>query len=64
MMTDYREHHDQVRGSPHWFLADGSEVHNPGIELHWVGQAGAGFPVIDAYDPGALAELVRRAAGQ
>lgn len=63
MMADYRAQREQVQGSPHWFLADGSDVHNPGIELHWVGEAGAGFPVVDADDPGAMADLVRRAAG-
>lgn len=64
MMADYRAHHDQVQGSPHWFLTDGSDVHNPGIDLHWVGEAGAGFPVVDADDPSAMTELVRRAAGR
>jgi predicted DsbA family dithiol-disulfide isomerase len=64
MMADYREHHEEVQGSPHWFFADGSEVHNPGIELHWVGEAGAGFPVVDADDPAAMAALVRHAADQ
>ncbi|MDD9207048.1 hypothetical protein PU560_11305 [Georgenia sp. 10Sc9-8] len=63
MVRDYREHADEVQGSPHFFLADGSDVHNPGIELHWVGEAGAGFPVVDADDPDAMAALVRRAAG-
>jgi predicted DsbA family dithiol-disulfide isomerase len=62
MMHGYREHVDDVQGSPHFFLADGSNVHNPGIELHWQGEPGAGFPVIDGDDAAAMDELVKRAA--
>lgn len=62
MMADYRAHHGEVQGSPHWFLADGTDVHNPGITLHWVGEAGAGFPVVDADNPAVVVDLVRRAA--
>ena len=32
---------DEVRGSPHVFLPDGADVHNPGIELRWEGRWGA-----------------------
>src|SRR3954451_1966534 len=49
MMADYRAHRDEVEGSPHFFLADGSDVHNPGIEMH-PDEAG-GYPVVDADDP-------------
>ena len=59
MMADHRAHADEVRGSPHFFLADGSDVHNPGIRLHW---EDAGYPVVDADDPGVYEDLVRRAA--
>jgi predicted DsbA family dithiol-disulfide isomerase len=62
MMRGYREHVDDVQGSPHVFLADGSDVHNPGMELHWEGEPGAGFPVVDKDDPSAMEQLVRRAA--
>jgi hypothetical protein len=62
MMADYRAHHGQVQGSPHWFLADGTDVHNPVITLHGVGEAGAGFSVVDADDPTVIADLVARAA--
>lgn len=48
-----------MQGSPHFFLADGSDVHNPGIELHW---ADAGYPQVDSDDPDAYDDLVRRAA--
>lgn len=63
MMRGYRGHRDVVQGSPHFFLPDGSDVHNPGIELHWLGEPGAGFPVVDSDDPAAMNELVKRAAG-
>ena len=62
MMRGYRENADDVQGSPHFFLADGYDVHNPGIELHWEGDPGAGFPVVDADDAGAIEDLVQRAA--
>jgi len=53
---------EAVKGSPHVFLADGSDVHNPGIEMHWMGEHGTGFPCIDADDPSVYDDLVRRAA--
>jgi predicted DsbA family dithiol-disulfide isomerase len=59
MMADYRAHADEVQGSPHFFLADGSDVHNPCTELHW---EDAGYPVVDADDPSVYEGLVRRAA--
>ena len=40
-----------VKGSPHVFLPDGSDHHNPGIRMHWEGEHGRGFPVIDEDDP-------------
>ena len=52
MMTTYRDCRDAVRGSPHFFLPDGSDVHNPGIQMHQVGSPGAGFLVLDEDDPG------------
>jgi predicted DsbA family dithiol-disulfide isomerase len=47
-----------VSGSPHLFLPDGSDVHNPGVEFHWEGRR----LVIDADDVGVYDDLVRRAA--
>jgi predicted DsbA family dithiol-disulfide isomerase len=64
MMCTYRRHRDAVQGSPHYFLADGSDVHNPGIDLHQVGEAGTGFLVVDHDDPKVYDDLVRRAAAQ
>ncbi len=54
---------DPVKGSPHLFLHDGTNVHNPGIEMHWAGEKRAGFPVVDEDDPAVYNELLRRAAG-
>lgn len=60
MMADYRAHREDVQGSPHFFLADGSDVHNPGTEQH---SSDAGYPVVDSDDPSVYDDLVRRAAG-
>lgn len=51
-----------VKGSPHVFLSDGTDSHNPGVRMHWEGEHGVGFPVIDNYDPEAVDELLQRAA--
>jgi len=53
-----------VKGSPHLFLPDGTDVHNPGVRMHWEGEHGTGFPVIDEDCPDVIDELVRRAAGE
>jgi predicted DsbA family dithiol-disulfide isomerase len=63
MMRTYRRHADEVEGSPHFFLADGSDVHNPGVELHWEGDPGAGFPMVDKDDSAIYDRLVKQAAG-
>jgi predicted DsbA family dithiol-disulfide isomerase len=49
-----------VEGSPHAFLRDGTDVHNPGIAMHWTGKHG--FPVIERDDPSVYDDLVKRAA--
>jgi predicted DsbA family dithiol-disulfide isomerase len=53
---------DEVKGSPHAFLPDGTTSHNPGVTFHWEGEHGEGFPVVDADDPSAWFDLVVRAA--
>ncbi len=53
---------DTVQGSPHLFLPDGTDVHNPGIEIHWQGEKGTGFPVVDSDQPDVYVELLRGAA--
>lgn len=50
-----------VEGSPHLFFPDGTDIHNPGVQLHWEGDHGAGFPVVDKDDPGIFEDLLRRA---
>jgi predicted DsbA family dithiol-disulfide isomerase len=53
-----------VQGSPHLFLPDGTNVHNPGITLHWEGEPGeGGYPVVDSDDASVYDSLVSRAAG-
>ena len=52
-----------VKGSPHVFLADGTDVHNPGIELGSTAGGGKGWIVIRKDDPTVWDDLVRRAAG-
>ncbi|HEX2050282.1 MAG TPA: DsbA family protein [Actinomycetota bacterium] len=51
-----------ARGSPHVFLPDGTSAHNPGVEMHWEGAHGRGFPVIDSDDASVYDDLVTRAA--
>jgi len=51
-----------VESSPHLFLADGTDAANPGIELHWEGEHGEGFPVVDSDDPSIYVRLLERAA--
>ena len=50
---------DEVQGSPHVFLPDGRDFHNPGIEMHWEGKA---FPMVDADDASIYDDLVKTAA--
>ena len=54
---------DEVKGSPHAFLPDGTDAHNPGTKMHWEGDHGTGFPVVDDDDPSIYLELLRRATG-
>ncbi len=54
---------DQVTGSPHLFLPDGTAIHNPGVEMHWEGEHGSGFPVVDADEPGVYDEILERSVG-
>ncbi|MDQ3981470.1 MAG: DsbA family protein, partial [Actinomycetota bacterium] len=52
---------DEVKGSPHVFLPNGKSFHNPGIEMHWEGEHGEGFPVVDKDDPAIYEELLAAA---
>ena len=54
---------DAVDGSPHLFLADGTNVQNPGIEVTWEeGSDGFWRPTIVRDDPTAYDDLLRAAA--
>jgi predicted DsbA family dithiol-disulfide isomerase len=55
---------DEVRGSAHLFAPDGTNDQNPGITIGWSEDGGpAGSYWIEADDPSAIEDLVRRAAG-
>jgi predicted DsbA family dithiol-disulfide isomerase len=53
---------EEVDGSPHLFLPDGTNAHNPGIEMHWEGEQGHGFPVVTKDDPSVYGDLLLQAA--
>jgi predicted DsbA family dithiol-disulfide isomerase len=53
----------EVEGSPHLFLPDGTNAHNPGIDVHWEQGPSGRHPVIDRDDPAIYEDLLRRAAG-
>lgn len=53
---------EDVQGSPHLFLADGSNEANPGIEMHWSGEHGKGFPIVTKDRPQIYDDLLERAA--
>ncbi len=54
---------DAVDGSPHLFLADGTNLQNPGIEASWEeGADGFWRPSIERDDPTIYDDLLRRAA--
>src|SRR3954454_23606951 len=59
MVVDQRETTERigVKGSPHVYLPDGTDVANPGIDKHWEGEEGKGFPVVDGYDPSVYDDL-------
>ncbi|HEY0166866.1 MAG TPA: DsbA family protein [Jatrophihabitans sp.] len=55
---------DEVKGSPHLFLADGWEANNPGISVHWQGPWAEGFPVVDSHDSDWIDEIFKRLGTQ
>lgn len=50
-----------VACSPHLYLADGTNYANPGIEVTWVGEYGAGFPKVLSDDPRVYDTILQRA---
>jgi predicted DsbA family dithiol-disulfide isomerase len=60
VFDDYRiAQTTKVKGSPHLFLPDSTDVHNPGVELHWTDDHG--YPIVDKDDPGIYETLLMRA---
>ncbi len=50
-----------VNGSPHVFCPDGTDSANPAVTMHWEGEHGTGFPVVDEFRPDEYADLLKRA---
>ena len=53
----------RVQGSPHFFLPDGTDEHNPGVTVSWEGEHGEGFPVVSNDEASTYDSLLERAAG-
>ena len=54
---------DAVQGSPHFFLSDGTNGQNPGLQADWhEGEDGLWRPTIVSDDPSAYERLLLRAA--
>lgn len=50
-----------VQGSPHLFLPDGSDMHNPGITMHKTDDFGeGGYPIVEKDEPGVYEDIVKR----
>lgn len=62
VLEQFQKADEAVKGSPHLFLPDGSDHHNPGLRLRWHGAHGRGFPVVESDDPDVYADIVARAA--
>lgn len=63
VVAQWRQAREVAEGSPHLFLPDGTDVHNPGLRISWTGDKGSGFAKIDSDDPAVYDDLLRRAAG-
>lgn len=61
-LTVVRSH--AVTMSPHLFLHDGTDVTNPGLQVHWQGDWAKGFPVVDSDDPAIYERLLHDAAAE
>lgn len=52
----------EVKGSPHVFLADGTDFHNPGVTMHKTEDFGdGGWPIVDKDEPWVYDDIVDRA---
>jgi predicted DsbA family dithiol-disulfide isomerase len=55
---------DAVQGSPHFFVSDGTNAQNPGVDADWREEpAGVWIPTITRDDPAAYDDFLRRATG-
>lgn len=55
---------DAVQGSPHFFVSDGTNAQNPGVDADWREEpAGVWIPTITRDDPAAFDDFPRRAGG-
>jgi predicted DsbA family dithiol-disulfide isomerase len=61
VLEQFEKADEAVRGSPHLFLPDGSDHHNPGVRIRWQGAHGRGFPVVESDEPGVYADIIERA---
>jgi hypothetical protein len=50
-----------AKGSPHFFLADGTSLHNPGISHDWTGGEHGGMPRITSDDVSVFDDILDRA---
>lgn len=55
---------DTVSMSPHLFLPEGTDVTNPGLDVHWQGQWAKGFPVVDRDDPHVYEDILRSSTAE
>ena len=62
LIDDHRDALNFVQGSPHVFLADGTALHNPGVEVTWPGKQGEAYPQARLVNPEIHDELLARAA--
>jgi predicted DsbA family dithiol-disulfide isomerase len=63
VMADYAiAQTDDVNGSPHLFAPDGTDLHNPGITVHWEGPWASGFPIVDDHTADWTDDLLKKAA--
>jgi hypothetical protein len=52
-----------VSPGPHFFFADGTDAHNPGLTVRWEGPWASGYPIIEDDEPGVWDDLILRSGG-
>jgi len=53
---------DTVTCSPHLFLPDATNHANPGVQVHYTGEYGVGYPIATGDDPTIYEALLTRSA--